>query len=124
MRVLIIGGSHGGIATARHLKKINPSVEVIIIEQSNVLGYIGSSLNLYLEKYVPTLEVCRTTSPSQLLIEGINVMIHSKVTAVCPESKSITVTMQDGETKIEDTISYDFLVLAMGSSQYQTSFSA
>lgn len=123
MRVLIIGGSHGGIATARHLKKINPSVEVIIIEQSNVLGYIGSSLNLYLEKYVPTLEVCRTTSPSQLLIEGINVMIHSKVTAVCPESKSITVTMQDGETKIEDTISYDFLVLAMGSSQYQTSFS-
>ena len=43
MRVLIIGGSHGGITTARHLKKINPSVEVIIIEQSNVLGYIGSS---------------------------------------------------------------------------------
>ena len=35
VRVLIIGGSHGGIATASHLKKINPSVEVIIIEQSS-----------------------------------------------------------------------------------------
>ncbi|MHC5267839.1 FAD-dependent oxidoreductase [Enterococcus sp. LJL98] len=123
MRVLIIGGSHGGIATARHLKKINPSVEVIIIEQSNVLGYIGSSLNLYLENYVPSLEACRTTSPSQLLTEGINVMIHSKVTKVNAKEKTIVVTMQDDETRIEDTIAYDYLVLAMGSSQYQTSFS-
>lgn len=123
MRVLIIGGSHGGIATARHLKKINPSVEVIIIEQSNVLGYIGSSLNLYLEKYVSSLEACRTTNPSQLLTEGINVMIHSKVTMVDPTNKTIVVTMRDEEMTIEDTISYDYLVLAMGSSQYQTSFS-
>lgn len=123
MRVLIIGGSHGGIATARHLKKINPSVEVIIIERSNVLGYIGSSLNLYLEKYVPSLEVCRTTSPSQLLTEGINVMIHSEVTKVNSADKTIVVTMRDIDTIIEDIISYDYLVLAMGSSQYQTSFS-
>lgn len=123
MRVLIIGGSHGGIATASHLKKINPSVEVIIIEQSSVLGYIGSSLNLYLEKYVEHLEDCRTTSPSELLTMGINVMINTKVTKIMPEKKQIKISMKNEELMITDVLTYDYLVLAMGSSQYQTSFS-
>ncbi|MDN6725472.1 MAG: FAD-dependent oxidoreductase, partial [Tetragenococcus halophilus] len=39
MRVVIIGGSHAGIAAARHLKKVNPNVEVLMLERSNVLGY-------------------------------------------------------------------------------------
>lgn len=123
MRVLIIGGSHGGIATASHLKKINPSVEVIIIEQSSVLGYIGSSLNLYLEKYVEHLEDCRTTSPGELLTMGINVMINTKVTKIMPEQKQIKISMKNEELMITDILTYDYLVLAMGSSQYQTSFS-
>lgn len=123
VRVLIIGGSHGGIATASHLKKINPSVEVIIIEQSSVVGYIGSSLNLYLEKYVEHLEDCRTTSPSELLTMGINVMINTRVTKVVPDKKQIEIVMKDEAVVIKDVLRYDYLVLAMGSSQYQTSFS-
>lgn len=123
MRVLIIGGSHAGIATASHLKKINQNVEVIIIEQSSVIGYIGSSLNLYLEKYVEQLEDCRTTSPSELLSMGINVMINTKVTKVLPNEKKIECLMKGEDVTITDTLTYDYLVLATGSSQYHTHFS-
>ncbi|MFC7056743.1 hypothetical protein ACFQOY_13490 [Enterococcus alcedinis] len=78
-----------GNCNGKPFKKINPSVEVIIIEQSSVLGYIGSSLNLYLEKYVEHLEDCRTTSPSELLTMGINVMINTKVTKIMPEKNKL-----------------------------------
>lgn len=123
MRVLIIGGSHAGIATARHLKKINPSTEVILIEQSNVLGYIGSSLNLFMEKYVERLEDCRTISASELLSEGIHVMLQTKVTKIDEKNKTLYVLLENGETRVTDQLAYDSLVLAMGSSQYSTSFS-
>ena len=57
MRIVIIGGSHAGIAAARHLKQMDDKIEVIIIEKSNVLGYIASSLNLVLEGYIERLEI-------------------------------------------------------------------
>ena len=123
MRVLIIGGSHAGIATARHLKKINPATEVILIEQSTVLGYIGSSLNLFMEKYIEHLENCRTTSASELMSEGINVMLQTKATQIDEKNKILHLLLKDGETTVKDQLSYDYLVLAMGSSQYSTSFS-
>ncbi|MEL5941234.1 FAD/NAD(P)-binding oxidoreductase, partial [Tetragenococcus halophilus] len=75
MLVVIIGGSHAGIAAARHLKKINPNIEVLILERSNVLGYIGSSLNLYLEGMIADLDEAKTATVSQLMSENINVFI-------------------------------------------------
>ncbi|MEL5941236.1 FAD/NAD(P)-binding oxidoreductase, partial [Tetragenococcus halophilus] len=75
MRVVIIGGSHAGIAAARHLKKVNPNVEVLMLERSNVLGYIGSSLNLYLEGTIADLDEAKTATVSQLMSENINVFI-------------------------------------------------
>ena len=123
MRVLIIGGSHAGIATARHLKKIKPATEVILIGQSTVLGYIGSSLNLFMEKYIEHLENCRTTSASELMSEGINVMLQTKATQIDEKNKILHLLLKDGETTVKDQLSYDYLVLAMGSSQYSTSFS-
>ncbi|KAF1306002.1 FAD-dependent oxidoreductase [Enterococcus saccharolyticus] len=123
MRVIIIGGSHAGIAAARHLKKIDDMVEVIIIEQSNVLGYIGSSLNLYLEGFIDKLEDARTVTASQLLSEQINVLLNTRVVAIDEKERTIDfMTLVEGDTV--DSMGYDYLILAMGSSQYSTDFSA
>lgn len=124
MRVVIIGGSHAGIAAARHLKKIDESVEVIIVERSNVLGYIGSSLNLYLEGFIDKLEDARTVTPGQLLAEQINVLLNSRVVSVDAKNKSVDFTTDNGDIYLTDSISYDYLILAMGSSQYHTDFSS
>lgn len=123
MRVVIIGGSHAGIAAARHLKKIDKSVEVVIIERSNVLGYIGSSLNLYLEGFIEKLEDARTVTASQLLSEKINVLLNCTVVAINQEEKKIHFITQNKEGDLADEVTYDYLILAMGSSQYDTGFS-
>ena len=82
MRIVIIGGSHAGIAAARHLKKVDPKFDVIIIEKSSVLGYVASSLNLVLEGYIQRLEDSRTATASELLSEGINVIRGENIISV------------------------------------------
>ncbi|GEQ49362.1 FAD-dependent oxidoreductase [Tetragenococcus koreensis] len=123
MRVVIIGGSHAGIAAARHLKKIDPSVEVLIIERTNILGYMGSSLNLYLEGVITDLAEARTVTPGQLVAEKINVLLNTEVTEILPEQKEVVFSIKTGQNQTKDSIFYDDLILAMGSSQYQTDFS-
>jgi len=123
MRVVIVGGSHAGIAAARHLKKIAPAVEVMLIERTNVLGFIGNSLNLYLEGFIENLAAAKTVKPSQLLAEQINVLMNTEVTAIDRKAKKVDFVIQAKNEQIQDSVHYDYLILATGSSQYQTDFS-
>lgn len=120
MRVVIIGGSHAGIAAARHLKKIDANVEVVIIERSNILGYIGSSLNLYLEGEITDLSEAKTTTFDQLLAEKINVLLNTEAIKIQTEKKEVVISTTRDKKSTEKVIFYDYLILAMGSSQYQT----
>lgn len=122
MRIVIIGGSHAGIAAARHLKQMDDKIEVIIIEKSNVLGYIASSLNLVLEGYIERLEDSRTATASQLLSEGINVMLNSRVVTIAASDKTVCFETSTASCVEKDTISYDYLILAMGSSNFRNAF--
>lgn len=122
MRIVIIGGSHAGLAAARHLKKANPKVDVIIIEKSSVLGYIASSLNLVLEGYIEQLQDSRTATASELLSEGINVMLNSEVIAIHPARKVVQFKTSTASFVQEDEVAYDGLILAMGSSTFRTEF--
>lgn len=123
MRVVIIGGSHAGIAAARHLKKVNPNVEVLMLERSNVLGYIGSSLNLYLEGTIADLDEAKTATVSQLMSENINVFIDTEAIDIDTEKKEVVALTKIEQEPTKDHFSYDYLILAMGSSQYQTGLS-
>lgn len=123
MRVVIIGGSHGGLSAARHLRKMNQNVEVVILEKSNVLGYIASSLNLVLEGYISELEESKTTTVSALLSEGINVILNSCVKQIDPLTKKICFETSTENSVVSDQITYDYLILAMGSSNFRNEFS-
>ncbi|HIY57628.1 MAG TPA: FAD-dependent oxidoreductase [Candidatus Tetragenococcus pullicola] len=123
MRILIIGGSHAGIAAARHLRKINKEVEIILIEKADVLGYVGSSLNLYLEKEIDYLEDGFTATIDELLAEKIQVHLKSTVTSINAQKKVVHYFSKVHDQKKEVSLAYDFLILAMGSSQYNSEFS-
>lgn len=123
MRIVIIGGSHAGLAAARHLKKSDPKVDVIIIEKSSVLGYVASSLNLVLEGYIDQLQDSRTATASELLSEGINVMLNSEVVAIDPKRNLVQFKTSTASFVQEDEVAYDGLILAMGSSTFRTEFS-
>ncbi|GMA43437.1 hypothetical protein GCM10025853_08940 [Tetragenococcus halophilus subsp. halophilus DSM 20339] len=58
-----------------------------MLERSNVLGYIGSSLNLYLEGTIADLDEAKTATVSQLMSENINVFIDTEAIDIDTEKK-------------------------------------
>ncbi len=123
MKVVIIGGSHAGVATARHLRVIDSDVEIIILEKSTGLAYIGSSINLYLEKTIPDLEDAHSVSIEALWAEKIQVHLQTTVIEIKNQEKKLVYVSRVHEKRLTKELDYDYLVLAMGSSQYDSTFS-
>lgn len=84
---------------------------------------MGSSLNLYLEGEIASLTEAKTTTFDQLLAEKINVLLNTEAVKIQSDTKEVSVLSQTNGKQTKEAISYDYLILAMGSSQYQTHFS-
>lgn len=118
MKVVIIGGSHAGIAAALRLKELNESVEVLITERANELGYLASSLNLYLQQQITDLLDGQTYTLESLFQRGIHILLNTTVTQI--DAIQQTVKCQISGKEQEDSAQvfhYDTLILAMGSNQ-------
>lgn len=50
MRVIIVGGSFGGVQAALDIKRIEPETEVLLIEKQPELGFVPGSLALILKE--------------------------------------------------------------------------
>ncbi|MFC4652957.1 FAD-dependent oxidoreductase [Lactococcus nasutitermitis] len=112
MKVVIIGGSHAGIACARRTREEFPDAEVVIYEKQAEISFISQSIPLYLmgknnlrkSSYV-TAEVLRS--------EGIIVETQTVVKKI--DSNEKTMTYQKETSDEPELTSYDKLVLAVGS---------
>ncbi|MFY1067394.1 FAD-dependent oxidoreductase [Enterococcus sp. AD013-P3] len=116
MRIVIIGGSHAGLAAAEGLKKLSPAHEVILLEKGDVLGFIPSSLNFIFEKDIrfDISDLTGTVSPESLLTLGVDLRLNSVVTEIKPRSKTITISDRDRTYHLN----YDRIILAMGSEKF------
>jgi sulfide:quinone oxidoreductase len=102
-QILIIGGGTGGIMTAAQLLKKNPGLDIGVVEPSDTHYYqpawtlVGAG----------TYDYQKTAKPmADIMPKGVD-WIRDKVTALTPESNSLT-TAQNG------SISYDYLVVSPG----------
>jgi sulfide:quinone oxidoreductase len=102
-QILIIGGGTGGIMTAAQLLKKNPGLDIGVVEPSDTHYYqpawtlVGAG----------TYDYQKTAKPmADIMPKGVD-WIRDKVTALAPESNSLT-TAQNG------SISYDYLVVSPG----------
>ena len=112
MRVVIIGGSHAGIACASRAREEYPDAEIVIYEKQGSIGFVAQSIPLFLRDD-PHFE----TLASYVDVEGlakhdILVKTGSVVRSVDPEAKQVEVMTDDGLLR---TDTYDKLVLATGS---------
>jgi sulfide:quinone oxidoreductase len=102
-QILIIGGGTGGIMTAAQLLKKNPGLDIGVIEPADTHYYqpawtlVGAGTYDYQKTAKPMAEV---------MPKGVD-WIKDKVTALAPESNSLT-TAQNG------TITYEYLVVSPG----------
>lgn len=113
MHIVIIGGSHAGIACAITLKEKSPSTIVTIIEKQYVLGFIANSINTLVLKKNADEEIKNfsTFTSDDLKMFGINLLLGSEVYEVNNKEQVVNVISNN----VKASIPYDRLVLAMGS---------
>lgn len=117
VKVVIIGGSHGGIQAATTLKKLNSKTEVVLIEKRGELSYISSGIILKMNHLIDELDQARYTTLEQLVDQGVEVLLNTDVTKISAEKKIIICEGSD-ERVVE--VKYDKLILATGSNQFST----
>ncbi len=102
-RVVVIGGGYGGATAAKYLKKLDPAIEVTLIEKNPV--YTSCPLSnevLSGERDISTLQV----GYDGLAKRGVNVMMD-EVTGVDPVKKAV-------KLKSGKTLDYDAMVMSPG----------
>lgn len=114
MRVVIIGASHAGISAAKQLKGVDPSIEVVLIERTHSLAYLASTLHLVLAERLDDLKEGHQTSINELITLGIHVMLDTQVVEIEAKTHQLRFSSLEGSS---ETLTYDKLILAMGSTQ-------
>lgn len=113
MRVVIIGGSHAGIACALRAREEYPDAEIVLYEKQDTIGFVAQSIPLFLLGVPDFLRLRGYTNAETLEAQGIVVRTETVVRSVSTAAKEIRFMPRGGE-KVE-TDRYDKLVLATGS---------
>lgn len=120
MKIIIIGGSHAGLAAATYLRELSPDAEITLLEKSASLGFIPSTVNLLFQQYFAEteLDAGQTSSVQALRQARIDIQLNTEVLALLTDTKEVLLASEDGQTK---KLGYDKLILAMGSEHFEVS---
>lgn len=116
MKVVVIGASHGGIQAVVTMKRLNPQIDVTLIEKRNNVSYVSSGLVLKMTGVVDKLNDVRYISALDLEELGITVLLNSEVTEIDSTLKKVAFKNKAGFHEII----YEKLILATGSNQFST----
>lgn len=110
MRTVIIGGGATGASAAARLRRLDEKAEIILLEGSNEVSIANCGLPYYCSDVISDRDKIIIAKPSIFTdVLNIDLRLNSRVTAINPEQK--TVTVNSGEE-----LTYDHLVLSLGAS--------
>ena len=119
-KVLIIGAVALGAKAAARCKRVNPEVEILMIDQGHYISYGGCGMPYYLSGEVDNVHALRQTSahvnrdPDFFRdVKGVEVRTRTKALSIQADKKTVTVENLDTGEKYD--ISYDELVIGTGS---------
>ncbi|MDO4575596.1 MAG: FAD-dependent oxidoreductase [Planctomycetia bacterium] len=117
MKTVIIGGVAAGASAAARLRRLDESAEIVLLERGQYISFANCGLPYHLGGVIPDRERLLVMKPEQFRAwYRVDVRTESEVRAIYPTSKTFCVR-QDGR---EYTETYDWMVLATGSSPIQT----
>ncbi|MCL1870550.1 MAG: FAD-dependent oxidoreductase [Promicromonosporaceae bacterium] len=113
MRVVIIGGSHAGIACALRTRDEFPDAQVVMYEKQDTIGFVAQSIPLYLKGAPDFLRLSSYTTVHDLKSRGISVRTETVVRSVDTAARELRYVENGSDTLRTDR--YDKLVMATGS---------
>lgn len=113
MKYVIIGAVAGGASTAARLRRLDEKAEIVIFEKGAYISYANCGLPYYIGDVIKdrnALFVQTAVAFHQRF--NIDVRVKTEVTAIHPESKTVTAMDQSTGRTYQET--YDKLVLSPG----------
>ena len=115
MRTVIIGGVAGGMSTATRLRRLDSTMEIIVIERSGHVSYANCGLPYYVGGVIENEEDLLLQTPQSLHERfRLDVRVESEVTQIDADQKVLNIRNLATGTAYE--LSYDKLVLSPGAS--------
>ena len=114
-KTVIIGGVADGATTAARLRRKDESMEIVLLERGEYISYANCGLPYHVGDVIKNRESLLLQTPEAMKKKfNIDVRVQNEAVKINPEDQ--TVTIKDLKKGIEYEESYDYLVIATGSS--------
>jgi NADPH-dependent 2,4-dienoyl-CoA reductase/sulfur reductase-like enzyme len=112
MRLLVIGGVAAGLSAAARARRIDPSLEIVVLEKGAAISYGACGLPYYLEGRVPRAEQLIVYTPEYFRKErNIAVRTGARVVSISHPRREVAL---DSAGAGGERVYYDKLVIATG----------
>lgn len=114
MKIVIIGGVAGGATTAARIRRVDETVEIILLEKGEHISYANCGLPYYIGGVIEEREKLFVQTPEAFSARfRVDVRTENEVIFIDRKRKTITVRQSSEDTYEE---SYDKLLISTGAS--------
>jgi len=111
-KVLIVGGVAGGASAAARLRRLDENAEIIMFERDAHISFANCGLPYYVGETIQDRSKLMVQTPESMKARfNLDVRIHSEVTGIDTNEKTVTVYSKEKGIYKE---SYDYLILSPG----------
>lgn len=114
-KTVIIGGVAGGATTAARLRRKDESMEIVLLERGEYISYANCGLPYHVGDVIKNRESLLLQTPEAMKKRfNADVRVRNEAVKINPEDQTVTIKdLKEGRAYEE---SYDYLVIATGSS--------
>ncbi|HFU4488383.1 TPA: FAD-dependent oxidoreductase [Streptococcus suis] len=113
MEIIIIGASFAGLAAAVEARKTYPQANICLIDQEKEVGFFPNAFNWRMKNRISTWEEATCQLYEEVVASDIELLLETRFLSLSHEENVIQIS-QNGQVK---SLSFDYLILAMGSCQ-------
>jgi NADPH-dependent 2,4-dienoyl-CoA reductase/sulfur reductase-like enzyme len=111
-RILIIGGNAAGLTAASRAKRLDPRLDVTVLEQGPVISYSTCGIPYFLANIVKPADLISYTPESLEKERDIKAQINTRVDTIVSSRKRVSCSRRDTGERVE--LGYDRLLIATG----------
>lgn len=114
-KVIIVGGVAGGATTAARLRRLDESIDIILLERGEYISYANCGLPYYIGDVIKERDNLLLQTP-EVMKSRFNIDVRTSNEAISIDKNEKKITIKNLKTQEEYVENYDILVLATGSS--------
>src|SRR5262245_14578247 len=111
-KILVIGGNAAGLTAASRAKRVDPGLDITVLEKSPYISYSTCGIPYYFAKMVQADDLISYTPEAFEKERGIKIQNNTRVDAIVPSRKRVHATRVDTSEQVE--FSYERLLVATG----------